>query len=164
MTQQNDRIEKQALLSVPLDRVWEAVSNSGEFGSWFGVTFDGPFDTDARLFGRITPTTVDADVAKAQEPYAGSVFEIIVDSVEPKRRFAFRWHPAAINPEVDYSDEPMTLVAFTLEAKPDGTLLTLTESGFDELLPERRASAYEMNDQGWDAQMKVLQKYLATHE
>lgn len=57
----------------------------------------------------------------------------------------------------------MTLVAFTLEAKPDGTLLTLTESGFDELLPERRASAYEMNDQGWDAQMKVLQKYLATH-
>ncbi|AJX12236.1 SRPBCC family protein [Burkholderia ubonensis] len=163
MTQQTDRIEKQAVLSAPLERVWEAVSNAGEFGSWFGVSFDGPFVAGQRLFGRITPTTVDADVAKAQEPYAGAVFEIIVDRVEPQRLLSFRWHPFAINPGIDYSSEPMTLITFTLDARPDGTLLTITEAGFDQLFAERRAKAYEMNDQGWTAQMMLIGKYLAKH-
>ncbi|MGU7773972.1 SRPBCC family protein [Burkholderia sp. MR1-5-21] len=163
MTQQSDRIEKQTLLPAPLDRVWEAVSNSGEFGMWFGVTFDGPFVAGQRLFGRITPTTVDADVAKAQEPYAGAVFEIVVDRVEPQRLFSFRWHPFAINPSIDYSSEPMTLVTFALDEQPDGTQLTLTESGFDQVMAERRAKAYEMNDHGWTAQMMLVGKYLAKH-
>ncbi|MGU7779168.1 SRPBCC family protein [Burkholderia sp. PU8-34] len=163
MTQQSDRIEKQTLLPAPLDRVWEAVSNAGEFGKWFGVTFDGPFVAGQRLFGRITPTTVDADIAKAQEPYAGAVFEIVIDRVEPKRLFSFRWHPFAINPSIDYSSEPMTLVTFALDEQPDGTRLTLTESGFDALFAERRAKAYEMNDQGWTAQMMLIRKYLAKH-
>ena len=163
MTQQTDRIEKQTLLAASPDRVWEAVSNAGEFGIWFGVTFDGPFVAGQRLFGRITPTRVDADVAKAQEPYAGTVFEIVVDRVEPKRLFSFRWHPFAINPSVDYASEPMTLIEFVLAEQPGGTLLTLTESGFDQLFAERRAKAYEMNDHGWTLQMMLIGKYLARH-
>ncbi|POM17610.1 activator of Hsp90 ATPase 1 family protein [Burkholderia cepacia] len=163
MTQQTDRIEKQALLNASPDRVWEAVSNSGEFGQWFGVSFDGPFAAGQPLFGRITPTRVDDDVAKAQEPYAGTVFEIVVDRVEPKQLFSFRWHPFAIDPNVDYTSEPMTLVTFTLAAQAGGTLLTVTETGFDQLLETRRAKAREMNDQGWAAQMTLIEKYLATH-
>ncbi|RQR25527.1 vanillate O-demethylase oxidoreductase VanB [Burkholderia sp. Bp9143] len=163
MTQSIDRIEKQALLAAPLARVWEAVSNAGEFGIWFGVTFDGPFVADRPLFGRITPTRVDDDVAKAQEPYAGTVFEIVVDRVEPKQLFSFHWHPFAIDPNIDYTSEPMTLVTFTLAEANGGTLLTVTETGFDQLIATRRAKAREMNDQGWAAQMTLITKYLAKH-
>ncbi|KVK96655.1 SRPBCC family protein [Burkholderia cepacia] len=163
MTQQTDRIEKQALLNASPDRVWEAVSNSGEFGRWFGVSFDGPFAAGQPLFGRITPTRVDDDVARAQEPYAGTVFEIVVDRVEPKQLFSFRWHPFAIDPNIDYASEPMTLVTFALAAQADGTLLTVTETGFDQLIETRRAKAREMNDQGWAAQMTLIAKYLTKH-
>ncbi|RQZ48303.1 SRPBCC family protein [Burkholderia sp. Bp9099] len=163
MTQSTDRIEKQALLTAPLARVWEAVSNAGEFGIWFGVSFDGPFVPDQPLFGRITPTRVDDDIAKAQEPYAGTVFEIVVERVEPKQLFSFRWHPFAIDPNFDYTSEPMTLVTFALAEKDGGTLLTVTETGFDQLIEARRAKAREMNDHGWAAQMMLITKYLAKH-
>ncbi|KWF33718.1 vanillate O-demethylase oxidoreductase VanB [Burkholderia diffusa] len=163
MTQSTDRIEKQALLAAPLARVWEAVSNAGEFGTWFGVTFDGPFVAGRPLFGRITPTRVDDDVAKAQEPYAGTVFEIVVDRIEPKQRFSFRWHPFAIDPNFDYASEPMTLVTFDLAEGNGGTLLTISETGFDQLIEARRAKAREMNDHGWAAQITLITKYLAKH-
>ncbi|MDN7427201.1 vanillate O-demethylase oxidoreductase VanB [Burkholderia sp. AU16741] len=163
MIQQTDRIEKQALLAASPDRVWAAVSHSGEFGQWFGVSFDGPFEAGQPLFGRITPTRVDDDVAKAQEPYAGTVFEIVVDRIEPKQLFSFRWHPFAIDPDVDYASEPMTLVTFTLAAQAGGTLLTVAETGFDQLIEARRATARDMNDQGWAAQMTLIAKYLALH-
>jgi uncharacterized protein YndB with AHSA1/START domain len=161
MIQPSDCIEKKVFLRAPLERVWEAISDASQFGSWFGVEFDGPFVARSRLTGRITPTTVDAEVAKAQEPYAGAAFEIAVDRIEPKRLFSFRWHPFAVDPAFDYTFEPMTLVAFTLEAAPGGTALTLTESGFDQIHAERRAKAFEMNDGGWAAQMKLVEKYLA---
>ncbi|QTD92408.1 SRPBCC family protein [Burkholderia anthina] len=163
MTQSTDRIEKQAVLAAPPARVWEAISNSGEFGTWFGVTFDGPFTEGQPLFGRITPTRVDDDVAKAQEPYAGAVFEIVVERVEPKQLFSFRWHPFAIDPNFDYSAEPMTLVTFAIAEQNGGTRLTVTETGFDQLIEARRAKAREMNDHGWAAQMTLITKYLATH-
>ncbi|MCA8092428.1 SRPBCC family protein [Burkholderia anthina] len=163
MTQSTDPIEKQAVLAAPPARVWEAISNSGEFGTWFGVTFDGPFTEGQPLFGRITPTRVDDDVAKAQEPYAGAVFEIVVERVEPKQLFSFRWHPFAIDPNFDYSAEPMTLVTFAIAGQNGGTRLTVTETGFDQLIEARRAKAREMNDHGWAAQMMLITKYLATH-
>ncbi|KAB0644343.1 SRPBCC family protein [Burkholderia latens] len=163
MTRSTDRIEKQALLAAPLARVWEAVSNAGEFGTWFGVTFDGPFVAGQTLFGRITPTRVDDDVAKAQEPYAGAVFEIVVDRIEPKQLLSFRWHPFAIDPNFDYASEPMTLVTFALAEADGHTRLTVTETGFDQLIEARRATAREMNDQGWAAQMTLIAKYLAKH-
>ena len=161
MTQQSDCIERKVLLRAPLERVWEAVSDSTRFGSWFGVAFDGPFVAGQRLIGRIRPTTVDEQVAKAQEPYAGALFEIAVDRIEPKRLFSFYWHPFAVDPAFDYASEPMTLVSFALEAAPDGTTLTLTESGFDQIFAERRAKAFEMNEGGWAAQMTLIEKYLA---
>jgi uncharacterized protein YndB with AHSA1/START domain len=163
MTQSTDRIEKQAVLAAPLARVWEAVSNAAEFGTWFGVTFDGPFVAGQTLFGRIAPTRVDDDVAKAQEPYAGAVFEIVVDRIEPQQLFSFRWHPFAIDPNFDYASEPMTLVTFGLAEANGGTRLTVTETGFDRLIEARRATAREMNDQGWAAQMMLIAKYLAKH-
>lgn len=161
MKESTDRIEKQVLLKAPLERVWRAISDAEAFGSWFGVRFDGEFEAGAPLTGRIVPTTVDPDVAESQKPYEGARFETTVDRIEPMRLLSFRWHPYAIDPEVDYSNEPTTLVVFELEERPDGTLLTVRESGFDKIPVARRASAFEMNEQGWEAQLVLITKYLA---
>src|SRR5690349_12742795 len=128
-----DRIEKSIVLRTPRSRVWRALSDSSEFGSWFGVKFDGPFVPGAPLRGVLVGTTVDAEVAAAQKAYEGLAFAIVVDRVEPERLFSFRWHPFAIEPDVDYSAEPMTLVTFTLDEVPEGVKLTVTESGFDRI-------------------------------
>jgi uncharacterized protein YndB with AHSA1/START domain len=156
-----DRIEKKILLQAPLERVWRAISDSREFGSWFGVKFDGPFAEEADLTGTIVPTSVDAQVARLQEPHAGKTFRFTVERIEPMRRCRFRWHPFAIDPRVDYSTEPTTLIVFALEPRKDGVQLTISETGFDRLPEARRASAYAANDGGWSHQTRLIEKYLA---
>jgi uncharacterized protein YndB with AHSA1/START domain len=163
MATSTDRIEKSVVLRAPRERVWRAISDSTQFGSWFGVEFDGPFVAGKSIVGKMAPTSVDAEVAKSQEPYKGYRFEFAVDRVEPMRLFSFRWHPFAMDSTVDYSKEPSTLVAFVLEEVQDGTRLTVTESGFDQIPIERRAKAFAANEGGWAAQMKLVEKYLAMH-
>ena len=158
-----DRIEKQVLLKAPRERVWRALSEADQFGKWFGVRFDGPFVQGQRLTGKITPPQVDDEVAAMQAPYEGTPFEWIVERIEPMRSIAFRWHPFGIDKTVDYSHEPMTLIVFELRDAPEGILLTVTESGFDKLPPERRAKAFPANEGGWVHQMKLIEKYLARH-
>lgn len=160
MTSGTDQIQKRALLRAPLERVWQAISDAREFGSWFGVRFDAPFAAGEHFVGQIVPTTADPEVAASQEPYEGSRFEITIDRIQPMRLFSFRWHPFAVNPEVDYSQEPTTFVVFELEEAPDGTMLTITESGFDRIPLARRAKAFDMNTQGWEAQLRLIEKYL----
>jgi uncharacterized protein YndB with AHSA1/START domain len=155
-----DRIEKTVLLRAPRERVWRALTDSAEFGKWFGVKFDAPFTPGARLRGAISPTTVDAEVAKMQKPYEGKAFEITVEEVTPESRFSFRWHPHAIDPGIDYSAEPATLVIFELKDAADGILLTVTESGFDRIPIERRATAFTANERGWGLQVQLIEKYL----
>lgn len=156
-----DRIEKAVVLRAPRERVWRAISDAKQFGTWFGVDFDGPFVAGARLTGRIVPTKADPEVARAQEPHAGKTFEISIDRIEPMRLFSFRWHPFAVDPNVDYSREPTTLVVFEVEEVAGGTKLTITESGFDGIPLERRAKAFAGNEQGWAAQLRLVEKYLA---
>src|SRR5437016_1955391 len=115
-----DRIEKKVLLQASLKRVWRALSDSREFGRWFGVRFEDSFVPGGLLRGVATPTTVDSAVAKAQEEYAGKPFEIVIEKMEPERLFSFRWHPFAVEAGVDYSAEPMTLVEFALEEVKEG--------------------------------------------
>ena len=160
MAASTDRIEKTVLLRAPLARVWRAVSDAKEFGTWFGVEFDGPFVAGARVTGRIVPTKADPEVAKMQQPYAGMPFDFTVDRIEPMRLFSFRWHPFAIDPKVDYSSEPTTLVMFQLEESAGGTKLVITESGFDRIPLERRAKAFTANEQGWAAQARLIEKYV----
>ncbi len=156
-----DRVEKDVLLRAPRSRVWRALTDAEEFGKWFGVKFDGPFTPGALLRGVIVPTMVDADVAKAQQEYAGMPFEITIDRIEPERLFAFRWHPFAVERGVDYSLEPTTLVVFALEEVADGITLTVTESGFDRIPLARRAKAFAANEQGWAMIVKLIEKHLA---
>ena len=155
-----DRIEKKILLRASPKRVWRALSDSREFGTWFGVKFDGPFTPGAIQRGVIVPTAVDTEVAKAQQPYAGMPFEITIDRIEPERIFAFRWHPFAVERGVDYSSEPTTLVVFALEDVANGTMLTVTESGFDRIPLARRAQAFTANEQGWTMVVTLIEKHL----
>jgi uncharacterized protein YndB with AHSA1/START domain len=157
-----DRIEKKILLQAPLARVWRAISDAREFGSWFGMKFDEPkFTVGARATGTISPTTVDENVAKAQKPYEGTPFDLEIEAIEPQRLFSFRWHPGAIDKTIDYTKEPRTLVQFELEEADGGTMLTLTESGFDRIPLARRAKAFSMNEGGWTGVMTLVEKYVA---
>lgn len=154
------KIEKQVVLRAPLDRVWRAISDAEEFGRWFGVRFDGPFVAGTSVTAAITPTAVDGEVAKRQEPHTGvrSTWQIV--AVEPPRRFAYRWHPFAVDPDIDYDQEPTTLVEFTLAERPDGVLLTITESGFEAIPPARRGPSLEANGEGWAIQTTLVRRYV----
>ncbi|HJR73349.1 MAG TPA: SRPBCC family protein [Luteimonas sp.] len=156
-----DRIVKQILLKAPRERVWRAISDAQQFGAWFGMAFDAPFAPGAKITGKIVPTQVDPEVAKSQEPYAGKAFDFTIDRIEPMDLFSFRWHPYAVDPDTDYSKEPMTLIVFELNDEDGGTRLTITESGFDSIPLARRAEAFAANEGGWEAQTTLIQRYLA---
>jgi uncharacterized protein YndB with AHSA1/START domain len=156
-----DRIEKQVRLRAPLARVWKALTDAQEFGQWFGVRFESPFVAGGAVRGVVTPTTVDAEIAKHQEPYAGKAFAITVERIEPQRLFSFRWNPSGADEDADAAQGLTTLVVFTLEEQAGGVLLTVTESGFDRIPLERRAKAFTANDEGWRMQMTLIEKYLA---
>jgi uncharacterized protein YndB with AHSA1/START domain len=156
-----DRIEKKVLLRAPRSRVWKALSDSKEFGIWFGMKFDRPFEAGKPIRGVAAPTQVDPEVAKQQKPYEGQPFEISIDRIEPETLFSFRWHPFAIDPKVDYSKEPTTLIVFTLAEAPGGVLLTVTESGFDQIPLERRLVAFAADESCWLEGTRLIELYLA---
>ena len=145
-----DRIEKKIVLRAPLSRVWRAIADSEEFGEWFGVRAEGPFEPGATVRGAVT-----------NPGYEHLTWEITVEAMEPERLLSWRWHPAAIEPGVDYSAEPTTLVEFVLEEVPEGTSLTMRESGFDRLPAERRESAFRINEGGWTYQAGQIARHVA---
>lgn len=145
-----DRIEKRVVLRAPRSRVWRALTTTKEFGAWFGVNLEGGFAEGSSVRGRITI-----------KGYEHATLEMLVERIEPERYFSYRWHPYAIDPAVDYSTEPTTLVEFTLEETEGGTALTIVESGFDRIPLARRAVAFRMNDAGWAGQIKNLARYVA---
>jgi uncharacterized protein YndB with AHSA1/START domain len=149
------------LLRAPRERVWRAISDSKQFGTWFGAEFYGPFAEHATVAGKLVPTAVDPEVAKLQQPHAGRVLTIRVERVEPMRRFAFRWHPITVEGAVDLSKVATTLVEFALEDAPEGTMLKITESGFDSLPSERRDASFKSHEGGWTHQAGLIEKYLA---
>jgi uncharacterized protein YndB with AHSA1/START domain len=157
-----DKIEKQITLRAPLARVWSALSNAREFGAWFGAEFDGPFVAGQRVKGKIRPTSVDPEVAKLQAPHDGAPFEITVERIEPERLFSFRWRPG-IEPIAVDGQELTTLVVFELREVDGGTLLRITESGFDRIPLAQRAKAFTENEGGWQHQTELIAKYLLRH-
>ncbi len=157
----SDRIVKKLVLKATRERVWGAISDSGSFGAWFGAEIDGPFVAGKEAVGRIAPTKADPEVARLQEPYRGMPWRVVVEQIEPMMLLSFRWHPYAVDPDHDYSKEPMTLVTFELADAEGGTLLTITESGFDQIPIERRAEAFNANEGGWAHQTKLIEKYLS---
>ena len=144
-----DRIEKKVTLKAPRARVWRALADSTEFGTWFQMRFEDPFSVGRTVRGRVLVPGYEHVTAE---------FQIV--SIEPEHYFAYRWHPFAVDPKVDYSGEPTTLVEFRLEPAGKETVLTVVESGFDRIPAARRAEAYRMNDGGWTAQVQNIARHV----
>jgi uncharacterized protein YndB with AHSA1/START domain len=144
------RIEKRIELRAPLARVWRALTDSREFGEWFRVNLEGPFVPGQTARGHIT-----------YSGYEHLLFECSVREMQPERLFSFTWHPYAVDPQTDYSAEPPTLVEFRLEPTATGTLLTVTESGFENIPAHRRFEAFRMNEGGWAEQMRSIERHVA---
>jgi uncharacterized protein YndB with AHSA1/START domain len=149
-----DRIEKQIELKAPISRVWRALTDYREFGEWFRVKLDGPF--------------VEGQVSRGTMTYPGYEhvkWQAVIQKMEPERLFSFTWpHPKSFdkaNYSGDYTDDPTTLVEFRLEKTKTGTLLRLTESGFDQLPGDLRLEAFRRNEGGWIEQMKNIEAYVA---
>jgi uncharacterized protein YndB with AHSA1/START domain len=130
--------------------VWSALTDYREFGEWFHVKLESPFVPGQASHGQIT-----------HPGYEHLKWEAIVQKMEPEQLFSFTWHPYGIDPKVDYSKETPTLVEFRLEKAANGTLLLLTESGFDNIPKDRRLEAFRMNDSGWTQQMGNIESYVA---
>ena len=148
-TKITDRIEQRLVLRAPRARVWRAIANAEEFGTWFGMKFDGAFTEGKPVRGIITFKAAD------------HTLEMLVERIDPERYFSYRWHPYAVDPRADYSAEPTTLVEFNLEEVDGGTAVTIVESGFDHIPLARRAEAFRMNNNGWAGQIKKLAQYVA---
>jgi uncharacterized protein YndB with AHSA1/START domain len=145
-----DSIEKRIELKAPVSRVWRALTDYREFGEWFQVKLEGPFVPGQVSRGHIT-----------YPGYEHVKWEAIVQKMEPERLFSFSWHPYAVDPKIDYSKETPTLVEFRLEKTAGGTLLLLTESGFEKIPSDRRLEAFRMNEGGWTEQIKNIENHVA---
>jgi uncharacterized protein YndB with AHSA1/START domain len=146
----DDRIEKRIELEAPVARVWRALTDYHEFGEWFRVKLDGPFVPGQVSRGHIT-----------YPGYEHVKWEAIVQEMQPERLFSFTWHPYAIDTKIDYSKEIPTLVEFKLEQTATGTLLLVSESGFNKISSNRRIEAFRMNEGGWAEQMKNIENYVS---
>ena len=144
-----DQIEKTIDLRASVDRVWRALTDHEEFGQWFGVKLEGPFQAGQATRGHIT-----------NRGYEHVVLEIVTQTIRPKTLFSYTWHPYAVDPAVDYSDETPTLVEFHLTPTADGARLVVIETGFDALPTHRKADCLRMNDRGWAAQMENIKAYI----
>jgi uncharacterized protein YndB with AHSA1/START domain len=148
-----DRIEKEIVVRAPRTKVWRAITDFREFGKWFGAEMKDPFVPRALSKGRIT-----------HPGYEHLTLEVHVERMEPEHLFSWRWHPYAIDPQKDYSNEPTTLIVFELEDNPQGTRIKVTESGFDNIPLVRRSEAVRMNSEGWAAQIQNVARYVDQKE
>ena len=144
-----NKIGKRIALKAPVARVWRALTDYREFGEWFRVNLECPFVSGQAVSGHLT-----------YPGYEHLVMEMVIQQIEPERHFSFTWHPYAVDPNTDYSSEAPTLVEFRLEPTERGTLLTLTESGFENIPTHRRLQAFRMNNGGWDQQMENIERHV----
>ena len=149
MTETTDRIEKKMLLRAPRSRVWRALTRAEEFGTWFRVKLQGEFEVGKQITGQVT-----------YPGYEHVTLDVTVERMDAEKLFSYRWHPYAVDPAIDYSKEPTTLVEFHLEEASGGTMLTIIESGFDRIPKERRAEAFRMNSEGWAGQLENIERHV----
>ncbi|WP_321356187.1 SRPBCC family protein [Pseudomonas extremaustralis] len=145
-----DRIERKVLLNVSRKQVWNALVDAEQFGDWFGIALKG------KTF--VAGETIEAPIT--YPGYEHVIWKARIERILPQTLFSFRWHPYAVDKDVDYDQETPTLVEFTIEDRAPGILLRVVESGFNSLPTERRQKAFKMNSRGWDEQMGNIESYL----
>lgn len=159
MKTDTDHIQRQIEIQAPRSRVWQAIADSQQLGSWFGLRIEGPFKKGSIVRAKRVPSSV-AEPSGTSCSSDAPDLTMSIESIEPENRFSFRWHPFSYDPKYDYSKEPMTLVVFELTEIPGGTRVTVTESGFDALSPARRAEAFPKHEQGWPIQLDRIRRFV----
>jgi uncharacterized protein YndB with AHSA1/START domain len=150
MTTATDRIEREIMIKAKRSRVWSALTNADEFGKWFGVAFKNvTFAAGKKAQGQIVIPG-----------FEHVVFDVVIERLEPEHTMSWRWHPYAVDPAIDYDQEESTLVVFDLQEVEGGTLLKVVESGFDKVPPGRRLEAFRMNSNGWEGQLRNIDKHV----
>lgn len=141
-------IERQIEIKAPVEKVWNALTNSKLFGQWFGANFHSEFTV-----GKTT---------KGMNTLKGFEFELQfhIKDLKPQSYFSYAWTPFPMDRTFDYSKEEPTLVEFFLEPISTGTLLKVKESGFNKVTASRRAEAFRMHSGGWEAQLKNVERFL----
>ena len=145
-----DRIEKVVDLKAPVSRVWRALTDHEEFGKWFRVRLDGPFEVGVTTTGNIT--------------YPGHEhmkWESVTEQMEPERLFVFSWPPSAVDPETSYGEDAKVIVEFRLQPIESGTRLTITETGFLQFPESKRLEVLRSNQEGWDIQAKNVAAHVS---
>ena len=169
MNEITDRIEKQIHVKAPRARVWRAIADSTQFGEWFGVHIEGPWQVGRPMRGTFNMTFTQEGIDEAlarydlpPAPIASTLPDVfcVVEAMEPEERFSFRWIPYGLDAGIDPQTEPKTLVEFRLQDAAEGTLISVTESGFDKVPLARRRRAFLMNTGGWQAQLDNIAAYL----
>jgi uncharacterized protein YndB with AHSA1/START domain len=146
-----ERIVKTVALNAPVARVWRALTDHHEFGQWFRVKLDGPFEPGVVSTGMMT-----------YPGYEHYPWRAVVERMEPERVFSFRWHHLDEKSAGDIADQPSTLVEFRLEPSTEGTTLTISESGFESLPDHRRLEILRGNTEGWNIQANNIAAHVTT--
>lgn len=155
-----DRIEKHVEIRAPRDRVWHALTDSTEFGRWFGARFEGPFVAGRTTRGVLAPSELATAEETARHPYLGKPLVLRIEQLDPPRRFSYRWQPLEGHADPAAADGPATLVEFTLEEMPGGTRLTVVESGFGAIPAAYRRATFESHDGGWKVQVGRIRVHI----
>jgi uncharacterized protein YndB with AHSA1/START domain len=142
------RIDRTIEVNAPPDKVWRVLTTAKDLSTWFRVTVEGNIAPGAEVW-----------MTSRYPGHEGTRFAVRITEMTPPRRFAWQWHPGAVDPSVDYSREPWTTVTFTLEPSGKGTRLSVSETGFTEISLARRAKVYADNTQGWTEVILWIQKY-----
>lgn len=143
-----DRVERHIEIQAAPKKVWQALTDYRQFGEWFGAELEAAFVPGQHTKGKITSCG-----------HENRIIDFAVVKMEAERYFSYHWHPYPKDPEKDYSEETPTLVEFKLEPTATGTLLIVTESGFDSIPEDRRAEAFRMHGEGWTKQMSNIEGY-----
>jgi uncharacterized protein YndB with AHSA1/START domain len=166
-----NRIEKHVVLKASIERVWRAITDAEEFGRWFGISLEGRFVVGEEITGTFSKSFDEQAIMEHQRSLGvpvsgirrftgGGLIFCKVERIEPESYFSFRWIPYGIDVDVNPNDEPTTLVEFQLAPAPEGTLLTITESGFEKVPEHRKLRAFRMNEDGWSAQLENIKRYV----
>lgn len=148
-----DAIERKVFLRASRKNVWDDITDPKLFAEWFSMDIKGTFEPGNKITGTVNFKEHEKMIVDAK-----------IDEMVPQKVFSWYWHPFPADPNFDYSKEAMTHISFELKDSPGGTLLTVTESGFDKLSPSRRNETYNANSEGWDMVLKSIEKHFGEGE
>ena len=138
-------IQRDIFIDAPTDVVWRTIAEPESITQWFAN----------RVELEVRPGADGVFVFDNKATSNATTVAVAVETVEPPRRFAFRWgHPVGTAP----SPLNSVLVQFTLVSEGDGTRLRVVESGLETTSwpASDRARYVDEHRHGWQVHFDRL--------